>query len=162
MMKPFSRICILLLVWSVLAMAEAVDFEKVDLEGNTHRLSDYRGKWVLVNYWATWCPPCKEEMPDLEMFHDTHKDKDAVVLGINHEDASLEQLQEFQEDYFISFPLLRGSAYEDGINGPLEGLPTSYLIDPSGEIVAEQVGMVSREAIESFIEKHHLQTTSKE
>lgn len=123
-----------------------------DLSGKQHSLSDYRGKWILVNYWATWCPPCLEEMPELEMFHNKHKDTNAVVLGINHEYVSLEELKSFKEEQFLSFPILRSSPDKPGIAGPLQGMPTSYLIDPSGKIVAQQVGTVSREAIESFIE----------
>ena len=57
-----------------------------DLSGKMRSLEDYRGKWVIVNYWATWCPPCQEEIPDLVDFHDSHKDTDAVVLGVNFED----------------------------------------------------------------------------
>ena len=68
------------------AMAEPVEYSLPDLDGKMHSLADYRGKWVIVNYWATWCPPCQEEIPDLVNFHDSHKDDDAVVLGINLED----------------------------------------------------------------------------
>ncbi|MEW8429404.1 MAG: TlpA family protein disulfide reductase, partial [gamma proteobacterium symbiont of Ctena orbiculata] len=64
------------------AAAETVDFELPGLDGKRYRLSDYRGKWVLVNYWATWCPSCREELPELEVFHNNHKDTDAVVLGV--------------------------------------------------------------------------------
>ena len=122
-----------------------------DIDGNRHALSDYRGKWVLLNYWASWCGPCRQEMPDLDEFHQMNEN--AVVLGINLEDASVRKLKMFREQYSISFPLLRSSADAEGIDGPIQMLPTSYLIDPQGEIAAFEIGTVSREAIESYIQK---------
>jgi hypothetical protein len=95
------------------AAAEAVDFRLDGLDGREHRLSDYRGKWVVVNYWATWCPPCLEEMPELEIFHNAHRES-ALVLG----------------------------------------MPTTYLVSPAGEVVARQVGTVTREMLERFIEAY--------
>jgi len=136
---------------SVVVAAETVDFSLPDLDGKTRHLSDYRGKWVLVNYWATWCPPCLEELPDLEVFHNAHKDKDAVVLGVNLEEVPLDQLRVFVEEQFLSFPILRGKPAPRTPLGPVPALPTSYLISPAGDIVARQVGTVSGEMVENFI-----------
>jgi peroxiredoxin len=136
--------------------AELIELEMKDVDGKVHSLSDYRGKWVLLNYWASWCGPCKQEMPDLDKLHETRED--TVVLGVNMEDASVGKLKIFREQYSISFPLLRSSSDADGIDGPIQMLPTSYLINPQGEIAAYQVGTVTREAIESFIEKQGKQS----
>ena len=65
---------ILLALWAFTVAADPVDFELPGLDGKTYRLSEYRGKWVLVNYWATWCPPCREELPELEIFYNNHKE----------------------------------------------------------------------------------------
>ena len=127
------------------ASAETVDFTLPDLEGKPHKLSDYRGKWVVVNYWATWCPPCLEEIPELEVFHANHQDKDAVVLGVNMEEIDLESLKAFVDDQFISYPILLGR---------VTGLPTSYLVSPAGELAARQVGPITADAIESFIRNY--------
>ncbi len=88
------------------AVADPVDFELPGLDGKTYRLADFRGKWVLVNYWATWCPPCREELPELEIFYNNHKDDDAVVIGVAMESIKLERLQKFVDKQFLSFPIL--------------------------------------------------------
>ncbi len=136
------------------ASAETVDFTLPDLEGKPHKLSDYRGKWVVVNYWATWCPPCLEEIPELEVFHANHQDKDAVVLGVNMEEIDLESLKVFVDDQFISYPILRTGADSPGELGRVTGLPTSYLVSPAGELAARQVGPITADAIESFIRNY--------
>jgi peroxiredoxin len=147
-----SIFLLLLLVLSPAALwAEAVDFELQGLDGKTYRLSDYRGKWVLVNYWATWCPPCREELPELEVFHSNHKDKDAVVLGVAMERIKKERLQAFIDEQFISYPILMMKPAASTELGRVPGLPTSYLIDPNGKLAARQVGPVTLEDLETFI-----------
>ncbi len=133
------------------AVAEPVDFELEDIDGVKHRLSDYRGKWVVVNYWATWCPPCLDEIPELVDFHEGHKDKDAVVLGISFESVGVKKLRQFTEEYFINYPILRSTPGPSGELGEIPGLPTTYLISPDGEIAARQVGAVTAKLITDFI-----------
>lgn len=143
----------LALLWSLSAVSgNVVDFAAPDLEGKVHNLSDYRGKWVLVNYWATWCPPCLEELPDLEVFHHNHKDRDAVVLGVNMEDIDREKLKAFVEEQFLSYPILMVGSRPQFPLGTVPGLPTSFLVSPEGKVVARQLGPVDRERIEAFIE----------
>lgn len=138
---------LLLLVENALANP---DFTLLDIDGKQHRLSDYRGKWVVVNYWATWCPPCLEEIPELVDFHDRHKDTDAVVLGVNLEQVAPETLRQFVEEHFVSYPILPGKPSMDTV-GPVRGLPTTYLVAPDGRLVARQVGGVTAAGIETFI-----------
>ena len=135
------------------AVLAAEDFVLPDIHGVTHRLSDYRGKWVLVNYWATWCSPCLEEIPDLEEFHTRHQGKDVVVLGVDMEDIDLKTLREFVDEHFITYPILIGNSRDESPLGPIRGLPTSYLISPEGEIAATHLGKVSGEAIEGYINR---------
>src|SRR5690606_9501810 len=136
------------------AFAGPVDFELPDVQGQPHSLSEHRGKWVVVNYWATWCPPCLEEIPDLVAFHERHKDKDAVVLGVNYEDLPEEQLKVFVDEYFISYPVLRNGDMQPAHERlAVGGLPTTYIMSPEGVPVARQVGGITGAAIEAFIER---------
>ena len=129
------------------------DFTLQGLDGRSHSLSDYRGKWVLVNYWATWCPPCREELPELEVFYSNNQEH-AVVLGVNLEDIDKEQLQAFVEEQFLSFPILHGDRASARALGPVSGLPTSYLVTPDGKVVASQVGPVTAAGIQRFIDNY--------
>ena len=135
--------------------AETVEFELPDLDGKLRRLSEFRGKWVLVNYWATWCPPCLEELPELELFHSKAEGR-AVVLGVNMESISSDDLRTFVDQQFLSYPILVASENprREQILGPVDGLPTSYLVTPAGEVVARQVGPITAEAINAFIERY--------
>ena len=149
---PSPLVLVALLWLAVPAHAgDLPDLSAPDLEGRIHHLSDYRGKWVLVNYWATWCPPCREELPELEVFHYNHKDRDAVVLGLNMEDIDVQRLRDFVEEQFLSFPILRVGSRHRSPLGSVPGLPTSFLVSPDGKVVAKQVGPVDRESIEAFI-----------
>lgn len=134
---------------------EGQDFTLPDLQGRLHSLSDYRGQWVLVNYWATWCPPCLEELPELEVFHTAAEGK-AVVLGVNMEAIDQPELRTFVEQQFLSFPILVATENprRDRLVGPVGGLPTSYLVAPSGEVVARQVGQITADGIRAFIERY--------
>ncbi len=140
-----------LLVFSFSVQAEPAEFILPDMKDKQHKLSDYRGKWVVVNYWATWCPPCLTEIPELVDFHEDHKDKNAVVLGVNFEDIGLEGLKHFSEEYFMNYPVLRTKPGASSALGVIPGLPTTYLVSPKGEIIARQVGPVTAKLITEFI-----------
>ena len=148
-----KRILLTLILLIILPNAVlAVDMPLTDINGNEVNLQSYQGQWVVVNYWATWCPPCIVEMPELQAFHDEHADKNALVLGINTELIGKQQLAEFLEDYFITYPVFVSKPIQQSELGLIPGLPTTFLVSPSGEVVARQVGPVTREMIEQFIQ----------
>ncbi|MBT2969781.1 MAG: thiol-disulfide oxidoreductase [gamma proteobacterium symbiont of Ctena orbiculata] len=151
--RPLLRLPVITMLWlfSFSAAAETVDFELPGLDGKHYRLSDYRGKWVLVNYWATWCPPCREELPELEVFHNNHKDTDAVVLGVAMERIEMPRLKAFVDEQFLSYPILIAKPAARTELGRVPGLPTSFLVNPEGKLVARQVGPLTLEDLESFI-----------
>ena len=148
--------CVLVLIglfaW-LNAGAEAVNLTLPDISGKQVSLSDFRGKWVIVNFWATWCPPCLDEIPDLVEFHEQHMNDDAVVVGISFEEVNTEYLQEFVESHFMTYPVLRMEPVPVTELGPVTGLPTTYIISPTGERVARQEGPVTAAALEQFLQR---------
>lgn len=149
-----TRLIITLILFSSLALpAQAIEMQLKGLDGSIQQLSDFRGNWVVVNYWATWCPPCIEEMPELQAFHDENAGRGAIVIGINSEVVSREKLLEFLDDYFITYPIYTSPPIFESELGSIPGLPTTFLVSPQGTVEARQVGGVTREMIEKFIEK---------
>lgn len=156
-----SFVALFLAMFMLSATASTSDIEFVDLDGKTVKLADFKGKWVVVNYWATWCPPCRVEMPELGFFYEAHKDKDAIVLGVNYETSDVAKVKAFLDEQLIKFPIVRQKGGADGKNtpfGPLKGLPTSYMVSPEGKVLAARTGMVDQKMLESFIQKYNEMT----
>jgi thiol-disulfide isomerase/thioredoxin len=126
-------------------------FTLTDAQGKVHRLDDYRGRWVLVNFWATWCPPCLEEIPDLVELYEGRKK--VMVLGIAMDYRDRETVLKFADQMFMSYPVVLGDQSVSAQFGKLQGLPTTYLYGPDGKLAATRVGPVTREAIERFIDE---------
>ncbi|MCK5395869.1 MAG: TlpA family protein disulfide reductase [Gammaproteobacteria bacterium] len=162
------NLIILLLITLLTSNAFAsLDISLKNIEGSQHTLSEYigHGKWVVLNIWGTRCPPCREEIPELVSFHDSHKDKDAIILGIaidfpSYGYAKKDEVISFADDYLIDFPiLLSDSRITEKMGlGRLEGLPTTYIFNPKGDVVGMQVGGITKKILEDFIEKRKLQT----
>jgi len=132
-------------------LVHAIDYSLPDLDGRLQSLDQYRGKWVIVNYWATWCGTCRKELPDLASLHRQHRDGDIVVVGINFETIDPKILKRFVAEQDIPYPVLRTEPVRNTPLGPVPALPTTYIIDPTGKLVAGEVGMVSKQNIEDYI-----------
>jgi peroxiredoxin len=133
------------------AQANQVDFQLPDTDGTQRRLSDYRGKWVVVNYWATWCPPCLEELPELERFHLDHQQKNAMVLGINMERITPDALRRFVDEQMLSYPILMAEPASATELGKVPGMPVSFIVNPQGQVVARKLGAVTAKLIEKML-----------
>lgn len=131
--------------------AAAHEFTLKDTQGHVHHLTDYRGKWVLVNFWATWCAPCLEELPDLAALYNAHKDTDLIVIGIAMEYPSTNVVLDFLRSHPLPYPVVLGDYKIAKQIGAVQALPTSYLFDQSGNLVSSQSGTVTRASVEEFI-----------
>ena len=128
-----------------------VDFELQQLHGDMIRLSDYRGKWVVLNYWATWCAPCRKEIPELSELHNERDD--IIVLGLAFEDTDPESFDEFLEELKPSYPSLLVDVYEPPQPfGAPRVLPTTIILDPQGYAVKTYMGPVTKKDLESFVD----------
>jgi len=141
----------ILLVLLSLSVHAAPTFTLVDTAGSRHRLADYQGKWVIVNYWATWCPPCLEEVPDLVNLYDQRKDKDVMVFGVVFEFKNVGEVEKFVDDMLMSYPIVLGNERVVAEIGPAEILPTTYIFNPRGELVKTRRGLITRQYIEDLI-----------
>jgi len=129
---------------------QPVDFTLQRLHGGEVRLSEFRGKWLVLNYWATWCAPCRKEIPELSALHDARDD--IVVLGLAFEDTDIENFDEFLKEFHPGYPLLLVDVYSppEPFGAP-RVLPTTIILNPQGYPVKTFLGPVTREDIESFI-----------
>ena len=144
-----------LIAWLLLLVCGSVfaapDFSVTDTAGTQHRLSDYRGKWLLVNYWATWCPPCLEEIPDLVALYDERHDKDLMVLGVAMEYKSGKEVAKYVDDMLMSYPIVLGTESVTAQIGSAEVLPTTYIFNPRGQLVTTRHGLITKEYVEGLI-----------
>ena len=133
----------------------APDFTLRTVEGKKLSLSDYKGKAVLINFWATWCAPCKIEMPWLIALRSQYAPQGFEILGVSEDDADTPhtKLAKFGQEQGLNYPLLVGDDAISRKYGGVEFLPTSYFVGRDGKIVAETAGLVSKDEVEASIKK---------
>ena len=137
---------------SVVAAEKApVSFELKDTAGVKHKLAAYKGKWVLVNYWATWCPPCLEEVPDLVNLYDHRRKKDLMILGVVFDYKSTKEVADYVDDMLMSYPIVLGDDEVAAQIGTADVLPTTFIYNPQGELVKIKRGLITKQYIEKII-----------
>ena len=131
----------------------APDFELSALDGKKVKLSDFRGKAVLVNFWATWCGPCKIEMPWLVDLQQRYSAKGLVVLGISVDEGSTDKIASYAKEMGVNYTVLRTTDTVSDLYGGIDGLPTTFYVNRNGIIIDQAAGLVSKDTIEDDINR---------
>jgi peroxiredoxin len=131
----------------------APDFTLKDANGASVKLADYKGKVVLLNFWATWCGPCKLEIPWFMEFEQQYKDRDFAVLGVSFDDDGWKSVRPYIQDHKINYRIMIGSDQIGQLYGGIDALPTSFVIDRQGRIAASHTGLVDKRDYQNEILK---------
>jgi peroxiredoxin len=118
----------------------APEFALSDLEGTAQRLADFRGNVVLLNFWATWCPPCRAEMPSMETLYQAYKEQGFIILAVSSDVQGAAVVQPFMAQYRLSFPSLLDTTGQVHALYGVRSIPTSYLLDRHGRVVSREIG----------------------
>ncbi len=131
----------------------APDFELVTLNGEAVKLSDYRGKKVILNFWATWCPPCRAEMPHMQNFYEQNKDNGIEIVAVNltKMDKGRMEMDKFVKEYGLTFDIPLDEEGDIGMQYQAFTIPTSYIIDTNGKIASKVVGPMDEPTMESLM-----------
>lgn len=129
--------------------ATAADLNLRDLNGNMVNLSDFKGKVIILDFFATWCPPCKQEIPDFIRLQNEYGDKGFTMIGISL--SRMSDMQAFARDFGINYPVLIDDGYAAAVYGPIRSIPTTFIIDQNFKVVKKYIGFKPKEAFEADI-----------
>lgn len=141
---------VILVVLSYVMLSFAGDFSYTDLKGTTHTQDSHKGKVLVVNYWATWCPTCKKEMPALAKFYKENSEK-VEVIAVCNEDIDADDLKHFVKKKKLPFPVVLGKAESTSPFGALKGLPVTFIISEDGKILKENVGKITEKELKKYL-----------
>lgn len=128
-----------------------LDFALKDAAGKTIHLSDYRGKVVLLNFWATWCAPCKIEIPWFVEFQKKYQNQDFEVLGVSMDEDGWDSVRPYMAAHQLNYPVMIGGDSIERLFGGVDDLPTSFLMGRDGSIARKHIGLISKNAWEDEI-----------
>lgn len=142
----------------------AIDFTLTDQYGETHTFSDYKGKTVFLNFWATWCPPCKSEMPDIQALYEKYGENegDLIVLGVanpktdempNNQDGTVEEVTDYLEENGLTFPVVMDTTGELFYWYGISAFPTTFMIDANGNVYGYVSGALTADMMESIVQQ---------
>lgn len=151
-LRVICLISLLLLSPAAAFAAETPDYTLRDLDGKLHRVSDHRGKWLVINFWATWCAPCLYEIPELESFHRNNSER-ALVWGVTFEDTDRESIIEYIDRLQVTYPILGYGQDPLTGYGRVVVLPTTFIIDPEGLFFHRFEGPITAQDITDVISR---------
>jgi len=134
-------------------VSPALAFKLIDINGNIHTQKDSNGKYLIINFWATWCTPCLKEIPDFVEFYANNSDS-VEILGLNYEPVNIEAINAFSERFNIDYPIILyggGNEAEYAKFGNLVGMPTTLIYSPDGELLHTFIGKIGIKELEKFI-----------
>ena len=136
---------------SALAQRQAPNVAFKTVDGKTYDLSKLTGKVVIVNFWATWCGPCRKEIPDFIEFYKNYKDKGVEILGVSLDREGWEKVTPFLKQTPINYPVVLGNGEIAGKFSNFNAIPTTFIIDKSGKIVGEHTGVMTKSQLEAKV-----------
>ena len=140
-------------LWENEKAIKVPNFSLVDIEGNMHTDESTKGKYLIINFWATWCPPCLKEIPAFVEFYEQNSDR-VEILGLDYEQADKKTILEFTDTFMVNYPIIlfddkNGSQFTNF--GDVFGMPTTYIYDPEGRLVDFRMGEIDIETLEKSI-----------
>ncbi len=140
-------------LWKNEKAIKVPNFSLVDIEGNMHTDESTKGKYLVINFWATWCPPCLKEIPAFVEFYEQNSDR-VEILGLDYEQADKKTILEFTDTFMVNYPIIlfddkNGSQFTNF--GDVFGMPTTYIYDPEGKLVDFRMGEIDIETLEKSI-----------
>ena len=133
------------------ANGKTPNFSLQNLDNRIVRLSDYEDKVIILNFFATWCPPCRAEIPDFIQLVNEYSDKNLVIIGVSLDRSGVEVLREFADGLGINYPILLDDGLVSDAYGPIRSMPTTFIIDKKGNIIQKIIGARSKDYFENII-----------
>jgi len=129
----------------------APDFTLTDIHGKTVKLSDYRGKVVILDFWDTWCPPCRRGIPDFIKLYNTYKDSGLVIIGLAFGREGEQKVKDFAEEFGMNYPVVVATREVGEAYGPIRSIPTAFIINKKGEAVKRYIGLRPKSEFENDV-----------